>query len=174
MRSTLLYLCYNLNKAQMRTKEIISTETLIEEPLVAKEPTITICNPDMEFRSNTSMDVMKIELTEEYTKINFIHYADKIYIDGGWVQIQGNTFIRVLGSSDKLTLLKAINIPIAPNKHFYKSDHECLYFTLLFPSIPKSTTHIDIIEKEGGGHTFFNFYGVSMTRVNKSVIRILN
>jgi len=158
----------------MKTSEINCTETLIEEPEVIKVPLITICNPAFERRSSNYMDIMRIVLTEDYTKIDFIHYPDKKYINGGWVQIQRNMFIRTLGSKDKLTLLKAINIPIAPNKHWYKSVHECLYFTLLFPSIPKSTTHIDIIEIEGGDSTFFNFYGVSMNRVNSSVIRILN
>jgi len=158
----------------MKTNEIINIETLEEEVEIKKAPLTIINNPCVAHRNNDAMDIMRITLEDDFTKIDFVHYASKKYINGGWVQIAGNTFIRILGSTGRLTLLKAINITIAPNKHHYKSKHECLYFSLLFPSIPKSTTHIDIIEKEGGDSSFFNFYGVSMSRGSKSVIRILN
>jgi hypothetical protein len=128
----------------------------------------------MDSRNNPKMDIGRITIPEDYTRIDFIHYANQNCIKGGWVQIVGNMFIHITGCMGRLPLIKAINIPIAPNKHWYKSENDRLHFTLLFPAIPKSTTHIDIIEKEGGDSTYFNFYGVSMSRVNKSVIRICN
>ncbi len=158
----------------MKTNEITCTETLLEEPKVFKEPLIIISNPAFKYRNSDTMDIVRITLKEDYTKIDFVHYAGQNYINGGWVSMHGDAFIRILGNTDKLHLIKAINIPLQPKKHWYKTKLECLYFSLLFPAIPKSTTHIDIIEREGGGSTFFNFYGVSMSRVNKSVIRILN
>jgi hypothetical protein len=104
-----------------------------------------------------------IECTDEYTRIDFIYKSPSYYINGGWVQIERNSFIRPVGSEKKYTLIQAINIPIAPTKHFFKRSGEYLHYTLLFPALPKSTRKIDIIEKEAAG-TYFNFYDINFSK----------
>ena len=78
---------------------------------------------------------MKIELDDELTKIDFIYRNN--YDSAGWVQISGNSFIRVAGSQVKLGMVKAVNIPIAPTKHFFKRKGDYLAYTLYFPALPK-------------------------------------
>ena len=103
-----------------------------------------------------------IECTDEYTRIDFIYKAPCYYINGGWVQLESNSFIRPVGSETKYKLIQAINIPIAPTKHYFNRCGEYLRYTLLFPALPKNTRKIDIIEKEAPG-TFFNFYNIDFS-----------
>ena len=104
-----------------------------------------------------SHTVKCIECTDEYTRIDFIYKAPTHYINGGWVQMDRNCFIRRVGCETRYTLIQAINIPISPTKHYFNRSGEYLRYTLLFPALPKNTCKIDIIEKEAPG-TYFNFY----------------
>lgn len=103
-----------------------------------------------------------IELTDEYTRIDFLFKSPHYYINGGWVQINGDSFIRPVGSEAKYKLIQAINIPVTPIKHYFKRSGEFLSYTLLFPALPKNTRKIDIIEKEAPG-TYFNFYAIDFS-----------
>lgn len=103
-----------------------------------------------------------IEMTEEFTRIDFIYKAPSCYINGGWIQIDARTYIRPCGTSKRYTLIQAKNIPIAPTKHYFRRSGEFLRYTLLFPALPKNTTKIDIIEKEAPG-TYFNFYNIDFS-----------
>jgi len=103
-----------------------------------------------------------IECTDEFTRIDFIYRAPSYYINGGWIQMERNSFIRPVGSETKYTLIKAIHIPISPSKHYFNRSGEYLRYTLLFPALPKSTRKIDVIEKEAPG-TYFNFYNIDFT-----------
>ena len=131
-----------------------------------------IHNPKVEVNSNTDLDVLRIETDDELTRIDFFY---KNHFDSaGWVHISKNSFIRVAGSDKKLTLVKAVNIPIAPLNHYFKNKGDVLAYTLYFPPLPKGTKKIDIIESEVPGGTWFNFYGVSMETVWNDVIMINN
>lgn len=109
-----------------------------------------------------SQAIKCIECTDEYTRIDFIYKAPSYYINGGWVQMESNCFIRPVGSETKYRLIQAINIPIAPTKHYFNRCGEYLRYTLLFPALPKNTRKIDIIEKEAPG-TYFNFYNIDFS-----------
>lgn len=127
-----------------------------------------IFNPMVKHQVSPETDILRIEHEAEFTRIDFIYYPKPCYINGGWVEIAKNTFIRTVGSKQQLKLVKAINIPIAPTKHYFKSVKEFLCYTLYFPPIPKETAFIDIIEKEvPDDNTWFNFYGVSMETIRK-------
>jgi hypothetical protein len=104
-----------------------------------------------------------IELTDEHTRIDFIYRASCYYINGGWIQMDGNAYITPVGSGIKYRLLQAVNIPIAPLKHYFKRKGEFHTYTLIFPALPVNTQKIDIIEKEAPG-TYFNFYGVDFSQ----------
>jgi hypothetical protein len=104
-----------------------------------------------------------IERTDEHTRIDFIYRAPDCYINGGWIQMEGTAYISPVGSGTKYSLIQAINIPIAPVKHYFKRKGEFHTYTLIFPALPAATQKIDIIEKEAPG-TYFNFYGVDFSK----------
>ena len=119
---------------------------------------IRLYNPgSFDFRSNHR--IKSIEPTEEYTRIDFIYRSSMIYINGGWIQMDKEAYIQPVNSSTRYGLIQAIGIPIAPLKHYFKRQGEYHTYTLVFPALPKSTTKINIIEREAPG-SYFNFYGV--------------
>ena len=104
-----------------------------------------------------------IELSDDYTRIDFIYRAPTYYANGGWIQMDSGAYISPVGSNIKYPLLRAIGIPIAPIKHYFKREGEFHSYTLIFPPLPKNTKAINIIEKQAPG-TYFNFYGVDYSR----------
>jgi hypothetical protein len=106
--------------------------------------------------------IKTIEPTTEYTRIDFIYKSSSYYDDGGWIQMEKDSYIQPIGSTTKYTLLKAIGIPISPLKHYFKKQGEYHTYTLIFPALPKDTKSIDIIEKLGPG-SFFNFFNVDFS-----------
>jgi hypothetical protein len=68
-----------------------------------------------------------------------------------------------IGSTTKYRLIRAIGIPIAPLKHYFKHQGEYYSYSLIFPALPTGTSKIDIIEKEAPG-TYFNFYGIDYSK----------
>jgi hypothetical protein len=104
-----------------------------------------------------------IENSDEYTRIDFIYRAPDYYVNGGWIQMERNAYISPVGSTTKFGLLRAIGIPIAPIKHYFKKEGEFHTYSLIYPALPLGTTQINIIEKEAPG-TYFNFYGVDYSK----------
>jgi hypothetical protein len=85
------------------------------------------------------------------------------------------TFIRPVNTGMQLTMVQAVNIPVAPAKHWYKNKSQCLYYTLYFPALPDDVVAIDIIEREAARpNNYFNFYGVSLERIARGVIMVNN
>lgn len=74
------------------------------------------------------------------------HYVSKSkYVNGGWVNIFPDTFL--IGSDgNKIQMTHAINIPIGPERHFFKRNGEEKKFTLLFPPLPDNWTHFRVQE----------------------------
>lgn len=104
-----------------------------------------------------------IEITDDYTRIDFIYRSSMVYDNGGWIQMERNAYIKPVGSTTKYRLLRAIGIPIAPIKHYFKRQGEYHSYSLIYPALPADTKSIDIIEKEAPG-TYFNFYGVDYSK----------
>lgn len=144
------------------------------KPKIEEKNRTLIYNPHIKTDMLKDMKVMRIELDDEFTRIDFVYYASRIYSGGGWVRIHDTCFIRPCKTKQKLKMLRAVNIPIAPKMHHFKSNKDCLYYTLYFPPLPKDTKEIDIIEMETSDPSFFNFYGVSMERVKREAIVIPN
>ena len=133
---------------------------IIQESEVSKS--IKLYNPAaLNFKSNHRMK--SIELSDEYTRIEFIYRSSMMYINGGWIQMDPNAFIRPVGSTVKYRLIKTEGIPLAPSKHYFRSKGEYHTYTLIFPALPGNTKQIDIIEREANG-TYFNFYGVEYSK----------
>ena len=66
-------------------------------------------NPDA-FDHTKQLRVKSIELTDDYTRIDFIYRSSDYYENGGWIQMEPLSYISPVGSGRKYHLLKAINI----------------------------------------------------------------
>ncbi len=122
----------------------------------------SIYYPIVEQQDAKSIIIEKVEFTKNNTVIYLKHYADNEYIDGGWVSISKDTYIKAKGSSTKLKLIKANGIPISPKKHQYSTKDDELIFELIFPKIENNQI-IDLIECEGKNNCF-NFYNISLNK----------
>jgi hypothetical protein len=134
-------------------------EQSVQEKIVKPK---SLYNPEgMDFKNRHR--IKSIEATEEYTRIDFIYRSSMIYINGGWFQMNQGAYIQPLGSKKKYGLIKAIGIPIAPQKYYFRRQGECHTYTLIFEALPKNTSKIDIIEKKGCKNCF-NFFNVNFSK----------
>lgn len=101
--------------------------------------------------------LLRIEFGPESTKFDFGYQTHRIYIRGGWVRMDKNTFIRLHSTGQKLTMLRTENIPISPTKHNFNTRKDWLYFSLIFPAIPLKDDKMDLIEAEPGDSSDFNY-----------------
>ncbi len=127
-----------------------------ESSIEIEYDTLIFKSPSSEYTPEHEIGIESITLDEQYTRIDFTYISSKEYPNESWASINPGTYIRPSGSSKKLYLVKAINIPLSPNKHIFSKSGQVLQFTLLFPALPKSVTEIDIIEKLEAGN-YFNF-----------------
>jgi hypothetical protein len=110
----------------------------------------------MSTKNNTSKSVsvkidqltlqqLKEEFKEEAQTLVHCNYVSKRkYTNGGWVNIYPTTFL--VHENEVIPMLYAVNIPIAPNIHVFKSAGELKQFTLIFPPIPKEWYSFSLIE----------------------------
>ncbi len=106
--------------------------------------------------------IMRIILSDQFTRIDFGYSAPSIYFRGGWIRIAQHTYIQVQGSDKKYELIEAKNIPLAPEVFEFESEEDWRVFTLYFKPIPIKSCSINIIEEENPTKNDFNFYGVSV------------
>ena len=139
-----------------------------------KEKELLVFNPIVTYSESDLIEVMRISEEDDLTRIDFLYEAPNYYKKGGWVSMEASCFIRPAGSTKKLPLVKACNIALAPSKHYFKKCGELLAYTLYFPKLPEGVEVIDIIEHEGTCGNWFNFYGVEMKRVHRSLIYVEN
>ena len=114
---------------------------------------------NMKAAQQPKLGIASIELTEAYTRIDFNYTAPDYYVNGGWIQMHPQAYIRPVGTNTTYTLVKTINIKLNPSKTYFKHCGQRHTFTLFFPALPEGTEAIDIIEKEAPG-TYFNFYNI--------------
>jgi len=110
-------------------------------------------------KTETSIELVKIEVKESITIVHLIHTAPSAYEKGGWVSIRPDTFIKENSTGKKLKLIKAEGIPTAPNKFEYSAEGQKLSFRLYFPNVDFLNNSIDLIECENDNGCF-NFYGI--------------
>ncbi len=144
---------------------------IIEVPKIKKLKN-SVYNPEIKTipMDETKLKVLRIELNEDYTRIDFVGNNEQF----GWVQIDPNSFIRPTKTKSCHRLVKAEGIAIAPQKHFFNRANQTFYFTLYFPAIPKNIKEIDIIEQENSNDSYFNFYGVSIEKIQSQTIKVNN
>ena len=93
-------------------------------------------------------EILRVILSDEFTRIDFGYVAPWIYIKGGWIKIAPYTFIQVHGSEKRYALKEAQNIPVAPARLDFESTEDWQVFTLFFEPIPLRDCTIDMIEEE--------------------------
>ena len=151
-------------------------------------PGFIISNPTHKpFRNaNNNLQLLRITVTKNETKVDFGYQATSYYTNGGWIKISPKTFIRPKGSTKKLVLTNATNIPYGPEKLHFNSSIEWRYFSLHFASLldlrdskksmmfESSSLFVDafdLIEAENGTENDFNFYDIQLNdETNKSMI----
>jgi hypothetical protein len=147
-------------------------ETTTKTPKILEIEKV-IYNPFVKINVEQKLEILAIRSDKEnLLRIDFLYKTPSFYENGGWIQMSPDCFIRPCGSTTKLKLVKAENIPLAPSKHFFKTNKDILSYSLYFPALPEDTTSIDIIEYEGPGSNWFNFYGVSLETVRERKIQV--
>lgn len=126
---------------------------------------------------NANIQLLRITVTNNETKVDFGYQATSYYINGGWIKISPKTFIRPKGSQMKYILTNATNIPYGPEKLHFNSSIEWRYFSLHFPPLPEhldldtaepvTLKVIDLIENDKGTENDFNFYGIRLDEEEK-------
>ena len=102
---------------------------------------------------NATIEKIRESFQEESQTIVHCNYVSKRkYVNGGWVNIYPTTYL--VHHNEKLKLLHAENIPMAPEMHVFKRVGELKHFTLIFPSIPKDWETFSLIEKSDGQSGF--------------------
>ena len=62
-----------------------------------------------------------------------------------WTTVTKTASIIHRPTQEKLPLLHAINIPVNPEKYWFKFFGECLKFTLIYPQIPSNWSYFDFV-----------------------------
>lgn len=146
---------------QKKNRGIEEIHSLIDELIdILKYP---VHQPRFSFSTcGRYCEIQSIHTSENKTIIQMKYYAQPKYVHGGWVRIQPETIIRHSDTDETLPMIQAVNIPVSPQKHHFKHPLESLSFQLIFPAIPKHWKKIDLIEKEPGDASYFNFYGIDL------------
>jgi hypothetical protein len=143
--------------------------TVLDQPATIKKKVRTVHNPSFDHQNSAAARVLRITEEDGLTRIDFVVYSKTFW----WVSIMPDSFIRPVNTDSKMPLVKVVNIPIAPGKHFFHHRDMALYYTLYFPALPKDVKAIDIIEKEAARpNNYFNFYGVSLERIASEIIKV--
>jgi len=112
--------------------------------------------PNFGEKSHQTLTILKIELTDSYTKICFSveNKSDK----GDWFCADKNiSLVNSLGN-EKYKLIKSENIPTCPQTYKFTFAGESLLFSLFFPKINPALKTIDIVEE--CNNACFTFRGV--------------
>ncbi len=114
--------------------------------------------------------ILRILMTDEFTKVDFGYQATAYYLKGGWVKIDKSSFIRDCTTLKKYKFLRVDRIPEAPHKHKFKTTIEYLYFSLYFEPIPQNVECVDIIEMDKKDGYYSNFYRVNIRGAEKETV----
>lgn len=100
-----------------------------------------------------------LEQTEEssFTVLHCKYTTSPRFTGGWWVNIWNTSYLTSGG--ENLPLLHAVNIPLAPQKHYLKYFGASLRFALFFPNVPEHWSRFDFIER-CGSHEGFAVRGI--------------
>ncbi|MCE2711027.1 MAG: hypothetical protein LW688_00630 [Cryomorphaceae bacterium] len=118
--------------------------------------------------SQVNPSMLRIVLSEDFTRIDFGYTTPWYYEKGGWIKISPKTYLQVEGSKEKFILKEAVGIEIAPKRINFESIEDWQFFTLYFDPIPKKNCRLNMIEEEDPTPDDFNFYGIEL-RMDKGL-----
>jgi hypothetical protein len=147
-------------KIKMNTKTVTPVEKEELETITPKTTPKIIKRPVIDLGPDSDVAISEIEVGDEFTRIDFFYISSRLYVNGGWIQMHPSCYIRPKGTDLKLTMIKAEGIPIAPIKYHFQCQGQAHSYSLYFPALPKGTTMIDVIERDGHYPNDFNFYCV--------------
>jgi hypothetical protein len=158
----------------MNTKTVTPEKQEALETITPQTNPQIIKRPVLEEGPESDVAISEIEVSDELTRIDFFFISSRIYDRGGWIQMYPSCYIRPHGSNLKLQLIKAEGIPIAPTKYHFQCQGQAHSYSLYFPALPKGTTMIDVIERDGNFPNDFNFFSVSVRENLPIEIRFIN
>lgn len=85
-----------------------------------------------------------------------------------WATIHATTYLLDPLTSEKVQLLHALNIPVAPQKHYFDRQNEQLNFTLIFPKLPPNWDVFNLVEVAGA----LSFHVPGIPKNNAGVYRV--
>ena len=116
-------------------------------------------NPKVSGQLATDAKIKRVVITEEYTCVELSSNSTTSDITAEWCNIDSNTYIVIEDKQfDKLKLVRASGIKLAPDKTYYGGPNRSISFKLYFPPIPKDTRSISLIEPDSS----WCFYGITL------------
>ena len=103
-------------------------------------------------KTNTAIEVCNdliLDAEEDgFTYLNCTYITSPKYDSDWWVNIQPNSYLTSGDIIDSLIMTHAINIPLAPQKHYLSNFGDFLKLTLIFPSVPKNWDSFNFYEAD--------------------------
>ena len=106
--------------------------------------------------------MLRVVLTENYTRIDFGYTTPWFYEKGGWITISPDTYLKLKHLDHKFSLINTEGIAISPKRLDFESTEDWQFFSLFFEPIPKTDCVFDMIESENPTKNDFNYYGVEL------------
>ena len=122
--------------------------------------------------STKNPKVLRVILSNTYTRIDFGYTTPWYYEKGGWIKIAPKTYIQVIESGEKYALQSANGIEIAPKRKNFVSTKDWQFFSLFFDPLPQKDCVLNMIEAEKPSPNDFNYYGITL-KMNEGV-EVLN
>jgi hypothetical protein len=121
-----------------------------------------IYSPQVICKLPTGNDIIRIELSDSFTKIDLCYSVPNSGFSKRTISISPFCFLHSIKSKRKLRLIKVVNIPYAPNCYCFKKANETLFYTLYFEPVKKGETIVSIQDSIILFSTPLNFRGVSL------------
>lgn len=137
----------------------IATENKDAKAKAQKAAEGTFLNPRVTGQLTTSAKIRKVIITDEYTCIEVSANRSSSGIDYESCSIDEATYlVNEDKPFEKLKLIKASGIKVAPEKTYFSEANNSITFKLYFPAIPKDTKSISLIEPDSS----WCFFGITL------------
>ena len=111
---------------------------------------------------NEQSEIMRVEVNDHFTIVDFIFYPESPGVEGGnWACVDKATFITPSGREERMFLVMAKKISICPRMtKIVMNEGDAFTFQLYFPPLERNILKIDIIGKN------MKLEGVSLSNVS--------